>query len=683
MTTPTPPPGFRIVGQTTPEPPPGFRIVGQPSAGFSARSLPTVGGAMGFSDEFRGATGAGNMQAIKPVLSDLFGNYEDVAKALQTVAPGAKLVRDDEGMEVLELPNGQRFAMNKPGVQGHEVAATAARTLGFLPVARGVQGLAGLAKAIPGIGKFMPTAATLGGRMGLGAAAGGVGDVGMQKLAGRDEIDKGQTALASGFGAAGELVAPIVGALRGKPSDATLLKAGRDIAARFQLTDLPETALRKLGAMAPQIGAGMPKEAVIAELVTGVRPMRGQMPGAFDEASTLERLKSTAFDPAASVVRNTMDAQFAGLSRYGDDLIKGISGGKPTAAEGTQAVAGQIGIRAASLDDAINAAYTSARSGKAFIPDDIARGLPKHLEVAIADAAVDLPTSPITARALTLAKERFGEAKTAADVVKHFESLRKQFGGLYSSTMSDADKRGLTVAKRALDGWLDDALVKGVITGDEGVISSLKQGRELRARFGQLFESRGPGDAGGKWIEQALSGKSVDELAQAVYGAGQVSPKAAAQIAKRVRDAAGPGDAWNQMRGAFINRLISNQRGETAGYDAIATNLKRFLREQPELAGTLFSGKERDAMGKLANAADFLRPKGDFARSSGTAERLARMTSSIPILGTLVGAIRGPAQVAQAFRQTTLPGARPPNLAAAAALGQTVQGSSQRPRPYR
>jgi hypothetical protein len=276
---------------------------------------------------------------------------------------------------------------------------------------------------------------------------------------------------------------------------------------------------------------------------------------------------------------------------------------------------------------------------------------------------------------------------------KTLEILRREVSQLYKAAGNDVDRRGVTIIKNSLDDWVGEALARGVIDGDTAVIEGLKKARGLRAQLGRLFEAKDAADKGGKWIEDALAGKSVDELTQAVFGAGQVSPKASVQIAQRLRSSLGDDKAaWDSFRSAYLTRLTSGKDGQMLGYQAIQANIKQFLREQPDLAKTILTGPERTALQNLANAAEFLMPKGDMARSSGTAERLARMFSSsmnsAPLIGNFMQMLSRPRDLAAAYRQTALPyRPLPPGSPAPAALGgpaQTyLQNNTQRPRPVR
>ncbi len=184
-------------------------VSGDPFAQFRAAELPTIAGPLGFRPELRVATGASALGAFKPALADMFGSYEDVANALQKAAPGAKMVKDAEGFEVLELPNGKRFAMNKPGIQGHEVASVAGNIAAFLPAGK---------LASMGGGMASKTALAAGGSIATDAA--------LQKVAGREKIDPVRAALSGVGGAVGELVSPALGTLTNRAYNALKSKFG-------------------------------------------------------------------------------------------------------------------------------------------------------------------------------------------------------------------------------------------------------------------------------------------------------------------------------------------------------------------------------------------------------------------------------------------------------------------------
>jgi hypothetical protein len=666
--------------------------------GQSNADLPTIAGPLGFSDEFRQATGAGNLSAIGPTLADLFGNYEDVAASLQKIAPGAKVVKDRDGLETLELPDGRRFRMNNKGVDANEVAAGVARVGSFIPAARAVNAVGGAARAIPGLSKFLPAAGGTSARVAAGGVTGVGGDLAQQVAAGRTAedgrgIDEGQAALSGLFGAAGEFVAPVAGAIRNaftpKAAEAEVLAIGRSLG----LETLTDAQRKILAALAPQIKEGMPKEAVLAQLVTGAPIMRGQLPGRFDDASILERLKNTAGeDPAGQQVRAVLDSQFAGLNRARDDLLNNMSGGQGpvTAADAVTRARDALAQRASGLETGIEQAYGQLAGKSASISGDYAATLPTFVGQRLKDASV--PESSILAQASTFAKSQVDKFIRNPEG-KTLETLRREMNEIYKTAANDADRRGVTIIKKSLDEWVGEALTRGVIDGDTAVIEGLKKARDLRAQFGRMFEAKDAADKGGKWIEAALEGKSVDELTQAVFGAGQVSPKASVQIAQRLKTTLGEDKAaWDSFRSAYLTRLTSGKDGKMLGYQAIQANIRQFLREQPDLAKTILSGPEKTALNNLANAAEFLMPKGDMARSSGSVERAMRMISSAmnnaPLIGNFMQMIAKPRDLSAAYRQTSLPyRPLPAGSPAPAALGgptQTyLQNNTQRPRPIR
>src|SRR5262249_31528521 len=149
---------------------------------------------------------------------------------------------------------------------------------------------------------------------------------------------------------------------------------------------------------------------------------------------------------------------------------------------------------------------------------------------------------------------------------------------------------------------------------------------------------------GGQIVQQMLEqNKSPEELAQAALGAAQVSNAASGSVAKAVKSALTDSqgtlnqEAWDQFRSAVLLKMGQDKTGAPVGLQQLQSNIRQTITNRPTLANELYSPEERNALGNLSNAIDYVIPSGDFAKSSGTTERALRYVTSlisrVPIAG--------------------------------------------------
>lgn len=640
------------------------QVVGQ-APDFSASQYPNIGNATGFTPEFSKATGmSGFLESLPGVLADTFGNYEDVKNA---VAPYGKVIRDKDGVEVLELPSGERFAMNQKGLDTREVLSGVARTGAAVAAGRAVPAGAPLLMRALGSG---------------GAAA--ASDMAMQKLAGRDSIDRAQTAISGAFGAGGELLAPVLGAAAGKVKqlfrgDAGALEAGKTVAKDMGI-EVSDDIARQLGSRIDEIQAGASPNAILAEIELGTQLTKGQRlrpdaQGAFSQLSREEMLANNQNSIGGGVLRDMRQRQGQALTQALGRAEEAIGGANrpanpSAAAELIQsAVSGSRNAAKAETD----ALYGALRNADATFSAEGVKQVPGLARAAVAD--FDVEALPATSRALAM----LDEAMTGAQSIQRVGQIMTRLTNSVGAAANKADRAAMLRVKAAMQTWMDDATQNAVISGDDAAIRLLKNARESRATLARLFENK---ETAGTIVPQLVKGaKSADELAQLMFGASTVSPAATATVSKQVKAAIGDNpEAWNAFRSAVLMRATRNQAGEALGPQALASNLTKLLNTRPELMKSLFNGEEISMLGRVANAAREISPKslaaygaGNMAGvTSGTAERALRFISDIATRSPIVGKLLG-----MASEVNTVAAARAPVSAAAPRIGAGFGAAAQ------
>lgn len=628
------------------------RIRGNP-----AEQIPSI-----YDPQFDKDAGWGQYTGIKPSIASLLGNDENVMAAVLKATPGAQAAEDANGNAVVQLPDGKRYYVNQPGLDMTDVGRAAGKAAAFVPAA-----------AAAATGKTTPL------RMLLGGLASGGTDAAMQLGAtaagGNPDLNPTQTALAGGIGAGAEAVPALLGSIfrGGKAaltSDSALARLGQQVATDAEIPgQLTQSQLVELGRRYPQIRAGASPESALAESEFGFRLTQGQKTGDIQQLRREEMLRASGGDTMASrAARNVATEQERNLSdqaqRIQDYLAGGASPSSP--AEAAQSVIGGVRQQAADLSGRVDAAYDAVRGTNAAVNIGQAQALPQRLVTAVRDYDITPELTPATYRQLGRIQDELSKLppQTTGVTLRAVEANRKILNNAIGSAANATDKAALTRVKGAFDDWLGETFDNALISGDPQALETLKQARALRAEYGMRFQPKNPNDQGGKIVKQLLDDNATpDQMAQAIFGSGQLAPRASASIVQKLKGALGSDvDTWNAVRSAFINRAVVKPTGETLGPQAIVSNLGRFLRERPDLARQLYSQEEVDKLKRFATAMSVLVPPKEIAKSSGTAERALAFFNEylrgIPLGKSVMDLLAAPVRArtaAQMMRPVTSP----------------------------
>jgi len=637
-------------------------ITGPRISPVKSTALPTVAGPMGFSKEFREATGLSGVEGFlgsaKPALADVFGNYEDVTNALQKVAPGSVLTKDEDGYEVLELPNGSRFAMNKPGIQGHEVASAAGNIAAFTPA-----------------GKLAGMGGSLAAKAAIGGAASGVTDVALQKLAGKEEIDPIRLGMSAAGGAAGELLSPVIGKIAKSGidklksffggSDEAAIQMGRAYAEQLGIQNPTDDFARQIAARWDEIKAGADPKTIVAEAETGVRLTQGQKTGDYGQLTREEMLRASDSE-AGKFMRGIDDSNKEAIDAYLARTRNTMAGGQAGATVGESFEKIGQGLKAEkdAQKGVVKSLYDKVSESKAIVDRGAIDQLPGRLAAALQEK--DIALHPELTKASQIVFDEMAEkvSKLPKEVtglsIKTIEQERRILNNRIASAKDPADKRALMTMKNAFDDWYGDLADSAIIKGDPEVIEAMKAARDANTVLNRRFGSAGKEtDIGRKMVAKLVAGEaSPEEVAQAALGASQVSKPAGAQFVRRLKSALKPetgpeNPAWGELKAAVLQKMTTGKGGETLGPQAIVGNLKESLRNRKSMIQELYTPEEIKGMWKAVQVFDALVPKGMKGRSSGTGERIFAMAEQylkgIPVVGKpILDAMRAPGQAAVA-----------------------------------
>lgn len=596
-----------------------------------------------FDPEFEAYTGGGELQragaAIKALPSSIWGTDADLAqKSLESV-PGSRMSEDANGNPVIETPDGKRFYVNTPGLDYNDTFRLGANMASYGPggvVANAVKPLVGRAVTMGG----MSAATNLTGQM-----------------AGRDEIDPVEVGMAGLGGAGGEFIGPGYAAFKQsiqklsgrEPAQAeviSLMRRNLNLGQQVPDQEVLKMADEVVGGASPQSMAGQAQ---------GFQYTQGQKTGDFGMLSKEELLRSSQ-GQAGQMMRNVDTANNANL----DNILANIrnkyvpdSAGTGSPSQMVEGVQGAVQKQAGALEKRVSDAY-GAVGKSARVPMANVKQLPDRVRTALREMAVDPALTPATANVVARIESMANQPNVTALSLKAIDGQRKVINSAFGSAANPADRKALTMLKREYDDWMDESFTNSLIKGDPKDIESLRTAQSLRAEFGKRFEGRGTGDVDTFIDDLVQGGKTPDELVNVIYGAGQVSKPAAARFVQRLKVAVGDSpEAMNALKVAHLMKLTTGRNGERLGMQAIRNNILQQEREGGFLIKELYGTGEWSQMKQLAGSLEPLIPKGQFARTSGTAERIARFggtLAQLPWAQTAITAAMRPAEYYKAAK---------------------------------
>jgi len=609
--------------------------------GNAAETAPDV-----TSQEFANAAGYGARSGLGQALTDFFGSDEASKHYALSHVAGAKEAQDANGNPMIELPDGQRFYVNKPGLSAKDVLGAVGKVAAFTPG-----------------GKLAGAARSLVGRMAAGSAL-AAGTEAARQGAFEPEMSPGEMGIAALGGGIGEMVPAVAGAAVRKAREwlgggsSAMLEKGKDLAAKLGVEGLDDAALVKLGQRAAEVEQGAKPAAILAESEFGLPMTRGQKTGDFSQLAQEERLRN-AQGAGGDVMRAALDRQARAYEGALKDVRGAVSGGRArsSVAENFDTVADAVRSNAARQRQAISDAYGNVDMRGTRVASVAALDLPRRLHSAVQEFGIAKELHPATASTLDDIARTVGELPEGAGLkLGAIENGRRIINSRMDAASNAADRAALRKVKAEYDAWMSDALDNAMLKGDANTLASLAKARDLRARYARAFEGN---DQAGRLIEKALSSETPGEqLANLVLGSGQVSWAAGARTIKALRVAIGDNpDAWDSLRSSVLLRATTNRAGGNLSPGAAASNLKELIRERPALLSQLYSPGEISRLQRFTAALDSMVRTGDFAKSSGTAERgfryLESVIGNVPGLGHLLSALKAPADLSAAYRATS------------------------------
>ena len=606
----------------------------------------------------RAGVGAGNM--LWAAAKDMFGSDQGVAEYLAQQS-GGTVQKGANGELLVSLPDGTSYRINDAGLDSTDVAKLSGNVLAFLTPA-GYAARIGQARNLG-----------LAGRVALQSGAAGATDAALQASFDNGRIDPVRTAAATAGGGLGEVVGTglaaagtrVVNALRG--ATGANKEAARTMLKEAGVARTTEN-VNALARAQNELAAGANPNALLGRQEFGLTYTQGQRAldpvQKFRLQSQEEVLRQSPGGgaPLREAERRNTERVSEALAGIGQRL-GGRAGATP--AELAQGAAGRLRDQADELGAQVSQAYEKAgRGARAAISSDSIRALPDRLTGSVAEFSPNATLTPATAKTLEQVRQATQSILAGTDganvrgvTLKALETQRRILNNNIGAAANRTDKAAMSAVKREFDQWLDEAVDGALVSGDPAALTALKEARGLRTEFAKRFEGRAEAD---KFITGLLDGsRTPEELVNIALGAGQVSKAAGARFVQRLKDAAqNDPEVIGPLRAAHFLRMTQSTNGENVSLGQLVRNIRSTEYTNSSVMKALYSPDEWKEIRRLASALEPLVQKGDFARTSGTSERLARMLFSkfgdFPVVGGVfntVGGIRDAIRANRALNQ--------------------------------
>lgn len=655
-----------------------IEIVGGTPAGAVTDARPSL---FRMDSDFGERSGAGGLTMATAAARDMFGSREGAAEYLARETGGSVGVGTD-GEPVLTLPDGTSYRLNDAGLDSTDVANVAGNVAAFFTPAA----WAARAAKARNIG--------LAGRAGLQGATAGVTDVGLQAGFNDGRIDPVRTAATIAGGGAGEVVGTGLAAVGRRGVNAFNEISGRNLTRAQELLQQQgiqptKESVNKLAASIPELDAGANPNALIGSNRYGLAYTQGQRaaPGSREQFALLSQEELLRQSPAGGQVLRDAASRNADQLDTALETITTQVGGRPAVTPGEMAsgAANRLRSQADALDVQISDAYQAAGQGaRTAVSADAVRGLPRILQTSVADFAPNEVSTPITAKTLqqiklatdTLMGGSEG-ARTAGVTLKALETQRRILNNNINAATNNADRAAMVKIKREFDAWMDEAVDTALVSGDASALDAMKKARGLRAEFGRRFEGSADTD---RFIAGLLDGtRTPEELVNIALGASQVSKAGGARFIERLRAAAADDpEVIGNLRAAHFLRLTRGNDGQPLQMGQIVRNIRSTEYNNASVLRALYEPEQWTEIRRLASSLEPLVAKGDFARTSGSGERVARMLftrmgGGLPIIGEMVRGVGEGMNVVRAQRALNQPLRLPgSSLPAGAATGAAI-----------
>ena len=578
-----------------------------------------------------------------PIQSDLSlarGNPIAAAAIFKDRVPNADVEFDAMG-NPYTTHGGEKKYLNRPGFSGGDINRGITEVGSMVMASRGGAGLLrklGLAGKMTGAG-----VANYGTSLGIDKIA---------QIAGSPvPVDQKRALIIGALGFGGEAVAPIaekfLTAFFGNPRmDAAegLTAEGRKVLERIgvdpaYVTREFEQAFARQAARAvnPDEAAGvalaesLPRPVV---LTTGdiTRDVSQQ---AFEDAA----LKGARGEIPKQIMRGVRDGNQTALKENAvliqDQLAGGVSQ-VTVRGEGAAAAAKQVKNLARSEKDFVDRAYDIARQGDTLAPVEIVQAMRNDIGSVLKERGFDVGRMQLVQRRLADADNILAEKSVSAVKINAMELWRKRLvRDIETARRADpSEAEALRAVRNTYDGWLEGAIEKALIIGDEEGIRAWQAARAINTRYSQMFKSD-------KTIAKIVEGDlTTEQSLSLIFGQSKLGAKQeSAHTLKRIKKLLGEESSeWRALKEEGFLRLLKSQDTGPRGRDLevmfsgdkFATAFDAAMKDAPSVMKTLYTAREQALFHQMKHVA--LRATNRVpgaVNSSNSAHEIARIMQQL------------------------------------------------------
>lgn len=232
------------------------------------------------------------------------------------------------------------------------------------------------------------------------------------------------------------------------------------------------------------------------------------------------------------------------------------------------------------------------------------------------------------------------------------DQARRRLVQSYSAAKSsgnDADIRAVRSITDAFDNHIEEAMAKGLFSGDDKALDALRKARGLVTNYRRTFTQQGSRDYAGRLMEQIIEHNAQPQtVANALFGVANVGGKdVSVQLAGRLRGALGEDSPeWGGIRQGLWQRLTAKPEGvDDFGPREISNRIGQFLNgDGKALSSLVYTAEERAAMANFANLLKTVSAQSSTAvgsKGSVAGEVLTKLANNAHNIAAMIGFAHG------------------------------------------
>lgn len=229
------------------------------------------------------------------------------------------------------------------------------------------------------------------------------------------------------------------------------------------------------------------------------------------------------------------------------------------------------------------------------------------------------------------------------------------------------DKRAASQLYRAYDDWLGASADAHLLSGHPDAAMAIRNARGISREIKDLFAPRGNEKQAGNIISRIMDkADSPEAVVNAVVGngpqgkiqPGSVGAMTRIKTALETHGGAEGQAAWNDIRSAYLMRMVNGSNGQIMGPQAMLTSFRKMFEQQESLARVLYSPQELQQMRKFMKSLEDItyKPPNPSGSAYGVIQGVKDMFSML--LNAIPGAEKVKVPLHIAWKMTGVPSAK-------------------------